>query len=102
AGAQSPVDRDARPRRGREADQGTCGGDRHPQRARAAVDPDAGSVVVVVPAALALVERGAARAGGSAMIRSYAVVTPARDEAENLPRLAASLAAQTTSPPAWN
>ncbi len=31
------------------------------------------------------------------MIRSYAVVTPARDEADNLPRLAASLAAQTAS-----
>jgi glycosyltransferase involved in cell wall biosynthesis len=36
------------------------------------------------------------------MIRSYAVVTPARDEAENLPRLAASLAAQTVVPTAWN
>jgi poly-beta-1,6-N-acetyl-D-glucosamine synthase len=35
------------------------------------------------------------------MIRSYAVVTPARDEAENLPRLAASLAAQTIRPHAW-
>ncbi len=32
------------------------------------------------------------------MIRSYAVVTPARDEADNLPRLAASLAAQTIVP----
>jgi glycosyltransferase involved in cell wall biosynthesis len=35
------------------------------------------------------------------MIRAYAVVTPARDEAENLPRLAASLAAQTVPPVAW-
>jgi glycosyltransferase involved in cell wall biosynthesis len=35
------------------------------------------------------------------MIRSYAVVTPARDEADNLPRLAASLAAQTVLPQAW-
>lgn len=35
------------------------------------------------------------------MIRSYAVVTPARDEAENLPRLTASLAAQTVLPTAW-
>jgi biofilm PGA synthesis N-glycosyltransferase PgaC len=35
------------------------------------------------------------------MIRSYAVVTPARDEADNLPRLAASLAAQTIRPEAW-
>jgi glycosyltransferase involved in cell wall biosynthesis len=35
------------------------------------------------------------------MIRSYAVVTPARDEAENLPRLAASLVAQTIRPRAW-
>jgi biofilm PGA synthesis N-glycosyltransferase PgaC len=35
------------------------------------------------------------------MIRSYAVVTPARDEAANLPRLAASLAAQTIRPQAW-
>jgi biofilm PGA synthesis N-glycosyltransferase PgaC len=35
------------------------------------------------------------------MIRSYAVVTPARDEAENLPRLAACLAAQTIRPQAW-
>lgn len=35
------------------------------------------------------------------MIRSYAVVTPARDEADNLPRLAASLAAQTIKPAAW-
>lgn len=36
------------------------------------------------------------------MIRSYAVVTPARDEAANLPRLAACLAAQTIRPQAWN
>ena len=35
------------------------------------------------------------------MIRSYAVVTPARDEADNLPRLAESLAAQTVVPRAW-
>jgi glycosyltransferase involved in cell wall biosynthesis len=35
------------------------------------------------------------------VIRSYAVVTPARDEADNLPRLAASLAAQTVAPRAW-
>jgi biofilm PGA synthesis N-glycosyltransferase PgaC len=32
---------------------------------------------------------------------SYAVVTPARDEAENLPRLARSLAAQLLRPRAW-
>jgi glycosyltransferase involved in cell wall biosynthesis len=36
------------------------------------------------------------------MTRSYAVVTPARDEAENLPRLADSLAAQSVRPTAWN
>jgi poly-beta-1,6-N-acetyl-D-glucosamine synthase len=36
------------------------------------------------------------------MIRSYAVVTPARDEAANLPRLASCLAAQTIRPRAWN
>jgi len=35
------------------------------------------------------------------MIRSYAIVTPARDEAGNLPRLAASLAAQTILPSSW-
>ncbi|HJU48570.1 MAG TPA: glycosyltransferase family A protein [Gaiellaceae bacterium] len=35
------------------------------------------------------------------MICSYAVVTPARDEADNLPRLASSLAAQTVSPRSW-
>ena len=35
------------------------------------------------------------------MIRSYVVVTPARDEAENLPRLAAALAAQTIPPTTW-
>jgi glycosyltransferase involved in cell wall biosynthesis len=35
------------------------------------------------------------------MIRSYAVVTPARDEADNLPRLAECLAAQTIAPRAW-
>jgi biofilm PGA synthesis N-glycosyltransferase PgaC len=35
------------------------------------------------------------------MTRSYAVVTPARDEADNLPRLAASLAGQTVLPAAW-
>jgi glycosyltransferase involved in cell wall biosynthesis len=35
------------------------------------------------------------------MIRSYALVTPARDEADNLPRLASSLAAQTIPPRAW-
>ena len=32
---------------------------------------------------------------------SYAVITPARDESENLPRLAASLIAQTAPPDAW-
>ena len=32
------------------------------------------------------------------MIRAYAVVTPARDEATNLARLASSLAAQKTRP----
>jgi glycosyltransferase involved in cell wall biosynthesis len=36
------------------------------------------------------------------MIRSYAVVTPARDEADNLPRLGACLAAQTVLPEAWH
>jgi glycosyltransferase involved in cell wall biosynthesis len=35
------------------------------------------------------------------MIRSYAVVTPARDEAANLTRLASSLAAQTVRPRTW-
>jgi N-acetylglucosaminyl-diphospho-decaprenol L-rhamnosyltransferase len=33
--------------------------------------------------------------------RTYAVITPARDELENLPRLAASLAAQPVKPEAW-
>ena len=33
--------------------------------------------------------------------RTYAVITPARDELENLPRLAASLAAQSVLPEAW-
>ena len=32
---------------------------------------------------------------------SYAAVTPVRDEAENLPRLAACLVAQTVAPTAW-
>jgi poly-beta-1,6-N-acetyl-D-glucosamine synthase len=36
----------------------------------------------------------------SAALR-YAAVTPARNEAENLPRLAAALAAQTQAPEAW-
>src|SRR4051794_1838210 len=35
------------------------------------------------------------------MIRRYVLVTPARDEADNLPRLAASLSAQTILPEAW-
>jgi biofilm PGA synthesis N-glycosyltransferase PgaC len=35
------------------------------------------------------------------MIRHYVVVTAARDEAPNLPRLAESLAAQTVLPAAW-
>jgi poly-beta-1,6-N-acetyl-D-glucosamine synthase len=35
------------------------------------------------------------------MIRSYGVITPARDEVANLPRLAESLAAQTVRPRAW-
>jgi poly-beta-1,6-N-acetyl-D-glucosamine synthase len=34
-------------------------------------------------------------------MRSYAVITPVRDERENLPRLAASLAAQTERPRNW-
>jgi poly-beta-1,6-N-acetyl-D-glucosamine synthase len=36
------------------------------------------------------------------MIRSYVVVTPARDEADNLPRLASCLLAQTARPQAWH
>lgn len=36
------------------------------------------------------------------MIHSYAVVTPARDEVANLPRLATCLAAQTVRPRTWN
>lgn len=35
------------------------------------------------------------------MIRSYSVVTPARDEAVNLPKLAASFAAQRIRPTVW-
>jgi biofilm PGA synthesis N-glycosyltransferase PgaC len=35
------------------------------------------------------------------VIRSYSVVTPARDEAVNLPQLAASFAAQTIRPTVW-
>jgi poly-beta-1,6-N-acetyl-D-glucosamine synthase len=35
------------------------------------------------------------------VIRSYSVVTPARDEAVNLPKLAASFAAQTIRPTVW-
>jgi poly-beta-1,6-N-acetyl-D-glucosamine synthase len=34
-------------------------------------------------------------------MRDYAVITPVRDEAENLPRLAESLAAQTQRPRTW-
>lgn len=36
------------------------------------------------------------------MTLSYAVVTPARDEADNLPRLAESLATQTVRPQGWH
>jgi len=36
------------------------------------------------------------------MIKVYAIVTPARDEAANLRRLASCLAAQTIRPKAWN
>jgi poly-beta-1,6-N-acetyl-D-glucosamine synthase len=36
------------------------------------------------------------------MTRSYAIVTPARDEAENLRRLASCLAAQTVLPRSWH
>ena len=32
---------------------------------------------------------------------SYGLITPARDESDNLPRLAAGLAAQTVLPAAW-
>lgn len=35
------------------------------------------------------------------MIRSYSIVTPARDEALNLPKLASSFAAQTVLPSLW-
>jgi glycosyltransferase involved in cell wall biosynthesis len=37
----------------------------------------------------------------SASARRYAAITPVRDESENLPRLAAALAAQTIPPSAW-
>jgi biofilm PGA synthesis N-glycosyltransferase PgaC len=36
------------------------------------------------------------------MLRTYAVITPARDEVENLPRLASCLAAQTVRPTTWH
>jgi glycosyltransferase involved in cell wall biosynthesis len=36
------------------------------------------------------------------MIRSYAVITPVRDEADNLPNLASALLAQTIRPAVWN
>jgi poly-beta-1,6-N-acetyl-D-glucosamine synthase len=39
--------------------------------------------------------------GDNSTMLSYAVVTPARDEAERLPTLAAALAAQTELPRAW-
>ena len=34
-------------------------------------------------------------------MRSYAIITPVRDEADNLPRLASCLASQTIRPTAW-
>ena len=36
------------------------------------------------------------------MIRTYTIVTPARDEADNLPRLASCLLDQTVKPHAWH
>lgn len=36
------------------------------------------------------------------MTRTYAVITPARDEAENLPRLASCLAGQAVPPASWH
>ena len=37
----------------------------------------------------------------SARVLTYAIVTPARNEARNLPRLAACLVEQTVQPSAW-
>ena len=74
-------------------------GDRHEQRARAAVDPDARGLALDVSAALA--QRRAGRERITVHDPLYAVMTPARDEVENLPRLAASLAAQTVPPDVW-
>ncbi len=45
--------------------------------------------------------RATSSSGAAAASRSYAVVTPARDEARNLPRLARCLAMQTQRPAAW-
>jgi GT2 family glycosyltransferase len=45
--------------------------------------------------------RESPRASAAAPPESYVVVTPARDEAHNLPRLAACLIAQTVAPAAW-
>src|SRR3954470_18640533 len=58
---------------------------------------DARAVAERVPAAGAGRRSGP---GGRLMLR-YAVATPARNEEGNLPRLAASLAAQTQRPTEW-
>ena len=60
---------------------------------------DARAVARRVPAAR--VRHARARPVGGRMTLRYAVVTPARNEEVNLPRLAAALAAQTLPPAAW-
>lgn len=40
-------------------------------------------------------------AADAGRVRTYAIITPARDEIENLPRLGASIAAQHTPPARW-
>ena len=89
--------RDARPPRRSSGWSRTCRRQRHGNGYAAALDPDARGLAVGVPAARAL-DGAAARERSSSDDRAYAVITPARDEAENLPRLAASLAAQTEPP----
>ena len=98
---ESPLCRDDRPQRGRAPRQGTCGRKRRRERLRAALDPDARGLALGVPAARALDGDRGTREYRRLTMRAYAVITPVRDESENLPRLAASLAAQTELPRTW-
>src|SRR6185312_15411267 len=90
----------ARPRRDRDARPPAGRRDGHAPRAAAARDPDARGLADELPRPRSGGRTGA-RARAHRRVNTYAIVTPVRNETENLRRLAESLSAQSLRPKTW-